>query len=102
MIELEDVDAGAVHVTVRREGDTAHVRVLTDHELPTTLAGTVATRLHAVDQGGSWPTTKFAVSFGTVGSDLVAAIGTSRGRCCLHGAAGPRARTGSNVTLLSG
>ncbi len=67
VIALEDVDAGAVHVIVRREGDTAHVRVLTDHVLPTSLAGTVATRLHAIDQRGSWPTTKFAVSFGTVG-----------------------------------
>ncbi|WP_421121753.1 hypothetical protein ACE2AJ_10055 [Aquihabitans daechungensis] len=67
VIAREDVDAGAVHVTVRREGDTAHVRVLTDRSLPTSLAGTIATRLHAVDQRGSWPTTKFAVSFGTVG-----------------------------------
>lgn len=67
VIALEDVDPGAVHVTVRREGDTAHVRVLTDHTLPSSVAGTVATRLHAVDQRAPWPTTKFAVSFGTVG-----------------------------------
>jgi hypothetical protein len=67
VIAHEDVDAGAVHVTVRREGDTAHVRVLSDRPIPTSVAGTVATRLHAVDQRGSWPTTKFAVSFGTVG-----------------------------------
>ena len=67
VIALEGEHPGAVHVVVRRDGDTAHVRVLTDRPLSASVLGTVATRLHAVDGRGSWPTTKLAVSFGHVG-----------------------------------
>lgn len=66
LIDLEGVDVGEVAVEVEREGAIAHVRVRTDRPLPTGLAGTVATRVHAVDQEGTWPTGKLSVSFGPV------------------------------------
>jgi hypothetical protein len=63
LVALEGVDAGAIDVTVERFGDLAAVTVRTEHPLPQRVIGVVATRVHAVDQVGSWPTTKLSVDF---------------------------------------
>ncbi len=65
VIALEGEDVGDVSVSVVRRGDLAVVTVRTDRALPKRLAGVVATRIHAVDQVGSWPTTKLSVDFKT-------------------------------------
>ena len=65
IVALEGVDAGSVAVSVRRSGDLATVTVRTERPLPKQLAGVVATRIHAVDQRVTWPTTKLAVDFKT-------------------------------------
>jgi hypothetical protein len=64
VLEVEGVDAGQVAVEVTREGDDAHILIRTEHEVSESLAGTLATRAHAVDQQGSWPTSKVAVAVG--------------------------------------
>jgi hypothetical protein len=64
VLEVEGVDGGEVQVQIQREGDTAHIVVLTEHELPEVTANRVATRVHAVDQQGSWPTSKVGVAVG--------------------------------------
>ena len=62
VLEAEGADAGKVQVSVVRDGDAAHVVVRSEREVPETVAGVLATRLHAVDATGSWPTTKLSVS----------------------------------------
>jgi hypothetical protein len=64
VLAVEGVDAGEVRVEVRRDGDTAEVMVRTERPLDERVANTVATRVHAVDRTGSWPTTKLAVAVG--------------------------------------
>lgn len=64
VLALEGIDAGDFDVEVRREGTTAQVMVRTQEPLPIAVANTIATRLHAVDQHGAWPTTKLSVSVG--------------------------------------
>lgn len=64
VLEVEGVDAGAVEVEVTRDGDTAHIVVRTERPVPDHVANTIATRVHAVDQQGSWPTTKLGVAVG--------------------------------------
>ena len=65
IIALEGEDVGTVDVSVARRGELAVVTVRSERELPKRLAGVVATRIHAVDQVGSWPTTKLSVDFKT-------------------------------------
>lgn len=64
VLEVEGIDAGEVTVEVTRDGDTAHVLVRTERPVPEQVANTIATRVHAVDQRGSWPTTKLGVAVG--------------------------------------
>ena len=64
VLETEGVDAGAIDVQVDRAGDTAHITIRTELEVSEGLANVLATRVHAVDQKGSWPTTKVGVSVG--------------------------------------
>jgi hypothetical protein len=64
LLAVEGVDAGEVRVEVVRHGDTAEVMIRTEHPLDERLANTVATRVHAVDRTGSWPTTKLGVAVG--------------------------------------
>ncbi len=62
VIALEGVDVGSVEVTVDRDGDLAAVTVRTERPVPKDLAGVMATRIHAVDQVGTWPTAKLSVN----------------------------------------
>ncbi|MFN8017587.1 MAG: hypothetical protein U0P45_05640 [Acidimicrobiales bacterium] len=64
VLAAECVDAGAIDVEVERTGDTAHIAIRTELEVNEGLANVLATRVHAVDQTGSWPTTKVGVSVG--------------------------------------
>lgn len=64
LLAVEGVDAGEVRVEVVRSGDTAEVMIRTERPLDERLANTVATRVHAVDRAGSWPTTKLGVAVG--------------------------------------
>jgi hypothetical protein len=66
LLEVEGVDAGRVEVDVLREGDTAHITIRTEHDVDEGLAGRLATRAHAVDQRGSWPTSKVGVAVATI------------------------------------
>ena len=66
MIEAEGVDAGEVRIDVERDGTLALVMIRTERPLPVDVANAVATRLHAVDQRGSWPTTKLSVGVGSL------------------------------------
>ena len=67
VLVTEGVDAGEVQVQVVREGDTAQVMIRTEHPLDEKVANTVATRVHAVDAKGSWPTKKLGVAVGLIG-----------------------------------
>jgi hypothetical protein len=67
LVAIEGVDAGEVQVTVERSGDLATVSVRTERPLPEGLAGVIATRIHAVDQLGSWPTTKLGIDVSSIG-----------------------------------
>ena len=62
LLEVEGIDAGEVRVDVSRDGDLAHLTVRTELSLDARVSGVVATRVHAVDAGGAWPTTKVAVA----------------------------------------
>lgn len=62
VLAAECVDAGAIDVEVDRDGDTAHITIRTELPVNDGLANVLATRVHAVDQTGSWPTTKVGVS----------------------------------------
>jgi hypothetical protein len=62
VLQVEGIDGGEVRVDVVREGDTAHALVHLEQPVPERVAGIIATRVHAVDQQGSWPTTKLAVA----------------------------------------
>ena len=64
VLAVEGVDAGEVRVEIQRDGDTAHILVRTEHALDEAVANRVATRVHAVDQQGSWPTSKVGVAVG--------------------------------------
>lgn len=67
LLEVEQVDAGGFDVEVRRDGTAATVLVRTGQPLPIEVANTIATRIHAVDQRSSWPTSKLSVSVGLLG-----------------------------------
>lgn len=62
VLAVEGIDAGEVRVDVSRDGDLAHLTVRTELSLDARVSGVVATRVHAVDAGGAWPTTKVAVA----------------------------------------
>lgn len=62
VLEVEGIDAGQVQVEVHRVDDTARIVVRTERALSEATAGIVATRVHACDATGTWPTTKVAVS----------------------------------------
>ena len=64
LLEVEGIDAGDLDVEVRREGTTAHVVIRTSSPLPIEVANAIATRMQAIDQRGSWPTSKLSVSVG--------------------------------------
>jgi hypothetical protein len=64
VLEVEGIDAGEVQVEVTRDGDTAHIVVRTERPVTERVANTIATRVHAVDQRASWPTTKLSVAVG--------------------------------------
>jgi hypothetical protein len=64
LLRLEGLDPGGVTVTVARDGSTARVRVSADAELDERVAGLIATRMHAVDRTGAWPTTTLDVAVG--------------------------------------
>ena len=67
VLQVEGVDAGEVRVEVERDGDTASVMVRTEHPLDERVANTVATRVHAIDAKGAWPTKKLGVAVGLIG-----------------------------------
>ena len=56
----------AVEVEVRRDGTTARILLRTEVPLEVGLANSIATRLHAVDATGAWPTSKLSVAVGTL------------------------------------
>lgn len=62
LLTLEGVDAGHVAVEVVRDAETARIVVRTERPVAEGPAGRVATRLHALDATGSWPTTKVSVA----------------------------------------
>lgn len=64
LLETEGVDAGELRVDVTREGATAHITIRTEHEVSDAIANALATRVHAVDAQGSWPTDKVSVAVG--------------------------------------
>jgi hypothetical protein len=66
LLEVEGVDAGRVEVDVLRDGDTAHITIRTEREVDEAVAGKLATRAHAVDQRGAWPTSKVGVAVATL------------------------------------
>lgn len=66
VLATEGVDAGEVRVEVRRDGTTARILLRTEVPLEVGLANSIATRLHAVDAAGSWPTSKLSVAVGTL------------------------------------
>ncbi len=66
VLAVEGVDAGRVDVDVAREGDTAHITIRTERPVDERVGGVLATRAHAVDQKGSWPTSKVGVAVATI------------------------------------
>lgn len=62
LCDLEGVDAGHVSVEVRRDAETARIVVRTERPVDDAVAGRLATRLHALDATGSWPTSKVSVA----------------------------------------
>lgn len=67
LLESEGVDAGEVQVQVIRDGDTAHIQIRTEKEVSESVANALATRVHAMDAKGSWPTSKVGVAVGRIG-----------------------------------
>lgn len=67
LLEVEGIDAGEVRVDVTRDGDDARIVVWTERPVPDHVANAIATRVHAVDRAGTWPTTRVAVAVGALG-----------------------------------
>lgn len=61
LLEAEGLDGSGADVRVARTGDRAHVTITPATPVPVRLVGTLATRVHAVDAKGSWPTSMLDV-----------------------------------------
>jgi hypothetical protein len=64
LLRLEGLDPEGVRVTVARNGSTARVHVVAETPLDERVSGLIATRVHAVDRTGAWPTTTLDVAVG--------------------------------------
>ncbi len=61
LLEAEGLDGSGAEVRITRHGDRAQITVVPATPVPVRLVGALATRVHAVDAKGTWPTSMLDV-----------------------------------------